>query len=378
MLKKMTLTNFLSFKEETVFDFTTSKYGILNTTNVSSSHVLKGGLFIGPNASGKSNALRGIEFLLKMMKGEREDPIVYWCIFGNIGTFYAKYEFEIKGATVCYQISYFSGRKNRMEELLTVDGKNVLTRDGTKGALTLGETTIESDQLDLWTPYLRTASFNTGKFPQEPVLHELMEFIMNSHYIGLDRFDDRQKLSINQYAEEHGVEALNRYLQDFHYDFAVEYGSKSEGCGGKMDFGDKKSLFYKRKSFPIPVPELLESQGNRVFISLLPHLIDVIEKPGMLVIDEFGNSMHNALAEKIVRFFMERADNSQLFVTSHCTNLISNSVFRPDQINLVTFHGGDGSRVKRLSAFKPREAQNLEKMYLSGMFEGLPDYGKDV
>ena len=71
---------------------------------------------------------------------------------------------------------------------------------------------------------------------------------------------------------------------------------------------------------------------------------------------------------------MKNAKNSQIFITSHHTNLVSNSVFRPDQINLITFLNTSGSNVKRLSQFKPREAQNLEKMYLGGMFEGLPIY----
>ena len=48
-----------------------------------------------------------------------------------------------------------------------------------------------------------------------------------------------------------------------------------------------------------------ESQGNQVFADLLPHLIRVIENAGMLIIDEFGNSLHNKLAEKIIEFFME-------------------------------------------------------------------------
>ena len=62
--------------------------------------------------------------------------------------------------------------------------------------------------------------------------------------------------------------------------------------------------------------------------------------------------------------------------------MISNSVLRPDQINLVSFEKTDtdknlwSSTVTRLTKFKPREAQNLEKMYLGGMFEGLPDYEK--
>ena len=52
MLKKMYLTNFMSFKERTEFDFTASKYSILGGKNVSDNNVLKGALLIGPNASG--------------------------------------------------------------------------------------------------------------------------------------------------------------------------------------------------------------------------------------------------------------------------------------------------------------------------------------
>ena len=50
-------------------------------------------------------------------------------------------------------------------------------------------------------------------------------------------------------------------------------------------------LFYGNKG---------ESQGNQVFADLLPHLIRVIENAGMLIIDEFGNSLHNKLSEKLL------------------------------------------------------------------------------
>ena len=70
MLLKMYLTNFLSFANRTEFDFTSSKYSILEKTNVYKGDILKGALFIGPNASGKSNALKGLAFIIKMIKGE--------------------------------------------------------------------------------------------------------------------------------------------------------------------------------------------------------------------------------------------------------------------------------------------------------------------
>ena len=72
MLTKMYLTNFLSFFDRTEIDFTASKYNILSETNVYDNTILKGGLFIGPNAAGKSNVLKGIAFLINMIKGDGE------------------------------------------------------------------------------------------------------------------------------------------------------------------------------------------------------------------------------------------------------------------------------------------------------------------
>ena len=67
MLTKMYLTNFLSFCDRTEFDFTASKYTILSNTNVSDNGILKGALVIGANASGKSNVLRGLKFIINLI-----------------------------------------------------------------------------------------------------------------------------------------------------------------------------------------------------------------------------------------------------------------------------------------------------------------------
>ena len=72
---------------------------------------------------------------------------------------------------------------------------------------------------------------------------------------------------------------------------AIEF----EYCGS-LELNEEVELLYGNKG---------ESQGNQVFADLLPHLIRVIENAGMLIIDEFGNSLHNKLAEKIIEFFME-------------------------------------------------------------------------
>lgn len=376
MLAKMYLTNFLSFTDRTEIDFSATKYSILGETNVYASDILKGALFIGPNASGKSNALAGISFLVNLITGEGVSFEKHRCIYAKTPITIVEYEFIFGDKKVAYKIEYNIRLKNISEDL-AIDGILVLKRNGTVGELRIGNSVTQDDKLDGNTLFLRTASFNTGRFPQEPTLRALMDYLYNSYCVDGYNQGAHWGKAITKYAEEHGVDKLNQYLDDFNYDFFIEYGSESSGEGLTMSMGsDTKSIFLKRKSYPIPNIFFNESQGNQVFTDMLPHLISVIENPGMLVFDEFGNSLHNKLSERIIKFFMKHAANSQLFITSHHTNLISNSVLRPDQINVVSFMNARGSKVNRLSQFKPREAQNMEKMYLGGMFEGLPLYEK--
>ena len=71
---------------------------------------------------------------------------------------------------------------------------------------------------------------------------------------------------------------------------------------------------------------------------------------------------------------MEKSRFAQMLFVSHSTNLLSNSILRPDQEYSVEFQSDTGSSVKRFSSEQPRSAQNIEKMYVSGVFGGLPEY----
>lgn len=374
MLSKMYLTNFLSFKHRTEFDFTASKYSILKQTNVNKKGTLKGSLFIGPNASGKTNVLKGLSLIVQLVKGGDIPIFRYKCNFSDNPVITVEYEFVFDNRLVNYVIEFNVDTKT-IHENLKINEQTVLLRNGNTGELRLGKNVTTDDQLDGNTIFLRTASFNTGRFPQEPTLRKLMDYLNNSYIIDGYNMDANMAHTITKFATDNGITKINQFLDSFGYDFFVEYGSESEGAGLKISVGSgEKVVFLKRKDYPIPNIIYFESQGNQVFTNLLPNLIQVIEAPGMLIIDEFGNSLHNKLAERVIKFFMKNAKDSQLFITSQHTNLVSNSVFRPDQICLTTFQGIRGSIAIRLSQFKPREAQNLEKMYLGGMFEGLPIY----
>lgn len=132
-------------------------------------------------------------------------------------------------------------------------------------------------------------------------------------------------------------------------------------------------IFFKRKGIDEPIPYVFESLGNKNLLNLLPAVFHCVSHGGMLILDEFSSGFHNDLEQLLLRFFMNHADRGQIIFVSHSTNLLSNSILRPDQIYSVDF-GNEGSVIKRFSSEKPREAQNLEKMYLGGVFGGVPKY----
>ena len=81
MLKYYEVENFRSFKNKTTFSLEKTNYKVLEETNTARG-LLKGVLFVGANASGKSGALLPVKLLLDMLFGKAEIPFeMYHCLF---------------------------------------------------------------------------------------------------------------------------------------------------------------------------------------------------------------------------------------------------------------------------------------------------------
>ena len=72
MLKKITLNNFKTFTKETDIEFSATNYKFLENENVGDNRILKGLLFVGENASGKTQILKAITFLLDLLFGNND------------------------------------------------------------------------------------------------------------------------------------------------------------------------------------------------------------------------------------------------------------------------------------------------------------------
>ena len=379
MLLKVRLNNFKSFKEPTEIDFTKTNYKILEDTNVYDSKILKGAIFVGGNATGKTNIILSLKILLEMLFSDKIVNLCnYRCLYSGLNRISLDYEFDIDDNLIKYYIKYDRQKKVLLEKLHLND-KLILDRIGDFAETEITEAKTHTD-LDNDILFLRTIYFNT-KFNNNKVLKKWFEFLSNSVYIDASensKLNSNSKEVIKEYLEKNSIDNINNFFKENNFNQQIEYSNKSVGKLTSIELYDTsdKQIFFKRKGIDEPIPYEWESLGNKNLLGMLPSFFQVINNGGMLIIDEFSSAFHNELERLLIRYFMEKSNNSQIFLVSHSTNLLSNSIFRPDQAYSVDFTE-NGSIVNRFSDEKPREAQNIEKMYNSGCFGGIPNYKPD-
>lgn len=385
MLEKITIRNFKSFAGKVTADFTKTNYSLL-PQNCTEEGILKGVMFVGANASGKSNVLMAVRILLDMLFMERDiNSSLYKCLFNPDPEFSLDYFFRIDGKEIEYEF-IVNTHRHSITENLYLDRKQILQRMGNSARVYItdpGGKLYEGEEVDQEILFLRTLYFNT-RFSFSPALKKWMDFLSGSVYI--NAFEKqivsygRQNLSIIHYLKDKGPDEINAFFDEYNFRQTIEYGHKSSGRNTIITVGEsesEKDIFFKRKEIEEPIPFVYESTGNQNLVRFLPAFLTVAGRGGILLIDEFSSGFHNELERLLIRYFMEKAAGSQMLFVTHSTNLLTNTLLRPDQEYTVEFRGKEGSSIRRVSSRQPRAAQNIEKMYLSGVFGGLPGYGKE-
>lgn len=378
MLTKMVLENFYSFKERTEVDLRKTSYTIC-PENVSESKILKGAVFFGANASGKTNIIKGIKYLLEWLFLDSEHSNMLreaLCLFGDTKQYHLEYHFDIDSNEIIYKIGVDIDSEEIYEELI-LNKQTYLKRDEHK-ATVYNKNDIREYEEDVPKDgsFLRVLYFNT-RFAGNDILIKWMNFLKNSIYCDMYLNNlvgaKENEINILDYLEHNGTQRVNEFFEKYNFEQKIEYENEAEGSHFGLK-ADKKLILFRRESLDDPIPYYMESLGNQLTLKILPVIFTVMDNGGMLAIDEFSSGLHNRLEELLIKFFMKNSQKSQLFLVSHSTNILKNTILRPDQEYAVYFDGENGSKIKRFSEEQPRNAQNIEKMYNSGIFGGLPDY----
>lgn len=383
MLTGITLKDYTTFIKEKSFDFKATNYKILEDTNVGDNRVLKGALFMGENASGKTQVLNSITLLLNLLLSNAEQNFAIKKSLYTKGTkFSVAYTFDVKGVEIKYSV-IFNGNTIWKEELY-VDGQLKLDRLNTSGHTNFGnEKSV--DEINPSLSLLKLEYYNT-KFNNDPILNEWFDFLKNSLYINclkcfVQSFNpaEASKQLIKKYAEEKDATNLNKLLAKLGYNSEIVFDKQASNKDKTMIISYEKNVInLKKKGTDAVIPINFESAGNQALVHIILPFEYATKNNCMLIVDEFSSGLHNELEETLIRYFFNNSKNSQIFFTSHSTNLLDTSILRPDQIYSFRFDSKEGTLIKRVSDENPRESQNIEKMYLNGVFDGLPKYNKEI
>jgi AAA15 family ATPase/GTPase len=127
----------------------------------------------------------------------------------------------------------------------------------------------------------------------------------------------------------------------------------------------------------IPFSFADESDGTRRLFDLLPAFLHLEENlPEVFVIDELDRSLHSLLTRNLLEHYLAlRTDSSrsQLIFTTHDTQLMTQDIFRRDEIWITERDQSGSSKLVAFSEFKDvRKDKDIRKSYLQGRMGGVP------
>jgi uncharacterized protein len=121
-----------------------------------------------------------------------------------------------------------------------------------------------------------------------------------------------------------------------------------------------------------------ESEGTKKLFSLAGPLIDTLKRGKILFIDEFDARLNTLITREIVKLFNSNEANSknaQIIFTTHYTNLLTNKLFRRDQIWFVEKDKTEATHLHSLAEYKVRNDASFENDYIQGRYGAIPFIG---
>jgi hypothetical protein len=219
-----------------------------------------------------------------------------------------------------------------------------------------------SDTLNLTDDFnisiVRYIANNTILSEDSPI-KKLIKFVSNMIWF--------RSIGANQYmGAEFAERTITSYLTK--QNLINEFETFLNKCGIEEKLISKKDpsgidVIYFNKKKPIPFAEAASS--GTMALALFYVWFNQIKSISFIWIDEFDAYYHFELSEMIVKM-LENQTYCQAVLSSHNTNLLSNSIMRPDTYFILS----KGKIISLCNATdrELREGHNLEKLYMNGEF----------
>ena len=122
-----------------------------------------------------------------------------------------------------------------------------------------------------------------------------------------------------------------------------------------------------------------ESAGTRIWLALTNVIFSPLSLGGTVLVDEVDSSLHPKLSAALIQMFKDPVINpkgAQLIFTSHDVSLLGNllddDILDRDEVWFTEKDGSGASKLFPLTDFQPRRGENFERAYLQGRYGAVP------
>jgi len=389
MLIEFTVGNYLSFKEKKTLSLeaTAIKENPENIIEAGQYKLLRSAVLYGANSSGKSNFLRAMDRMCKivmssaqnnsaseidvtpfLLSTETENQPSYFEIIFLINGIRYRYGFEADNKII--HSEWLFERKIKAEKPLFYRDKDLI--EVTKG-------------------------FEEGKGIEEKTRDNALFLSIVDQFNGaiskaiMTWFNAQRNLSGVQHEKDKGLtfaflasENLNDWVKDFLAPFSLGFqdfevkDNKIVTFHNKFDNGGNIITKYEFDLIK------QESSGTNKLYDMAGHLIFGLKLGTLTIIDELDAKLHPLLTMAIVKLFnspIHNPNNAQLIFATHDTNLLNYGCFRRDQIYFTEKNSFEATDIYSLVEYiepdgkKVRNDRSFEKDYIAGRYGAIPFVG---
>lgn len=409
MLIQFNFKNYKSFRDETSLDLSATKMKEFESSvvTIGGEKILPVAAVYGANASGKSNVYSAFEFMTAYVKKSffygdddktfadaRPTPFLFDNSARNAESMFEVY-FTIPGesAEKTYNYGFCIDETGITEEWLNTKAKSarefksVFYRNTEKQELDLrGIAKVSRDNIEVALNRQVLIISLGAKLKVEKCKQIRDWFLLNEF---ADFGNEMTNLFLSRtlpkgFVEDEKVrEDVLKYFSSFDKQIT---GFKIEELPSKDEQKEKKyaidaihRMIDSEDDTELPLHQ--ESAGTLKMFAMYPALHEVLEKGGVLCIDELNSRLHPLLVRNFILTFLNpeiNKNHAQLIFTTHDTWQLSNQLLRRDEIwftekdekglsnlySLADFVDEDGSRI--------RKDENYEKNYLLGKYGAIP------
>ena len=147
---------------------------------------------------------------------------------------------------------------------------------------------------------------------------------------------------------------------------------------GKLQSKRLVALHNDKNGQPVCFGLHEESDGNNRLINLIPAFFQLTneESEDVFVFDELDRSLHPLLTRTLIESFLEQCtqtSRAQMIFTTHDLSLMSQEIFRRDELWVAERNNIGSSRLYSFSDYELRKDKDIRKSYLEGRLGGVPN-----